>query len=115
MKKIFYWCPFIDKVATIKAVINSCVGLIKYTDNNKPHIIDVAGEFGEFKDDLNKKNIKIIKLSKLNYIKKLPIHGFLKSRLTYLIIFFSSFNRLKNLLNQEKPEYLIVHLITSLF
>ena len=31
MKKIFYWCPFIDKVATIKAVIKSCESFKKYS------------------------------------------------------------------------------------
>ena len=114
MKKIFYWCPFIDKVATIKAVINSCIGLRRYTKNNTPYIIDVAGEFEEFEDKLCKENINSIKLYKSSYIKNLPIHGFLKSRLTYLIIFFLSFSKLKSLLNKEKPDYLIVHLITSL-
>jgi|TARA_B110000259_G_scaffold188488_1_gene248133 glycosyltransferase involved in cell wall biosynthesis len=114
MKKIFYWCPFIDKVATIKAVINSCIGLKRYTKNNTPYIIDVTGEFEEFEDKLCKENINSIKLYKSSYIKNLPIHGFLKSRLTYLIIFFLSFGKLKSLLNKEKPDYLIVHLITSL-
>ena len=114
MKKIFYWCPFIDKVATIKAVINSCIGLRRYTKNNTPYIIDAAGEFEEFENKLCKENINSIKLYKSSYIKNLPIHGFLKSRMTYLIIFFLSFSKLKSLLNKEKPDYLIVHLITSL-
>jgi glycosyltransferase involved in cell wall biosynthesis len=114
MKKIFYWCPFIDKVATIKAVINSCIGLRRYTKNNTPYIIDVAGEFEEFEDKLHKENINSIKLYKSSYIKNLPIHGFLKSRFTYLIIFFLSFSKLKGLLNKEKPDYLIIHLVTSL-
>jgi glycosyltransferase involved in cell wall biosynthesis len=114
MKKIFYWCPFIDKVATVKAVVNSCIGLRKYTKNNQPYIIDAAGEFEDISDKMNKENIITIKLYKSNYIKNLPIHGFLKSRLTYFIIFFLSFNKLKKLINKEKPDYLIAHLITSL-
>ena len=52
MKKIYYWCPFIDKVATVKAVINSCEGLLKYTKNKIPHIIDAAGEFCDFEKPL---------------------------------------------------------------
>ena len=28
-KKIFYWCPFIDKVATVKSVTNSALALEK--------------------------------------------------------------------------------------
>ncbi len=114
MKKIYYWCPFIDKVATVKAVINSCEGLLKYTKNKIPHIIDAAGEFYDFEKPLKNKNISLIKLSKNSYIKKLPKHGFIWSRLTYIIIFFLSFNKLRKLLINEKPDYLIVHLITSL-
>ena len=57
MKKIFYWCPFIDKVATVKAVVNSCIGLRKYTKNNQPYIIDAAGEFEDISDKMNKENI----------------------------------------------------------
>ena len=58
MKKIFYWCPFIDKVATVKAVINSCEGLKKYTDHKIPVIIDAVGEFEEYEELLKKKKSK---------------------------------------------------------
>tara|TARA_B100001758_G_C18387330_1_gene600897 strand:+ start:196 stop:1341 length:1146 start_codon:yes stop_codon:yes gene_type:complete len=114
MKKIFYWCPFIDKVATVKAVINSCEGLQKYTKNKIPYIIDAAGEFDGFEKSLKNKNISLIKLSKYPYINKLPKYGFIMSRLTYIIIFLLSFNKLRKLLINEKPDYFIVHLITSL-
>tara|TARA_B100000965_G_scaffold387785_1_gene391554 strand:+ start:5 stop:1150 length:1146 start_codon:yes stop_codon:yes gene_type:complete len=114
MKKIYYWCPFIDKVATVKAVINSCEGLQKYTKNKIPYIIDAAGEFDGLEKSLRNKNISLIKLSKYSYINKLPKYGFIKSRLTYIIIFLFSFNKLRKLLINEKPDYFIVHLITSL-
>tara|TARA_Y100000590_G_scaffold469759_1_gene659588 strand:+ start:9438 stop:10583 length:1146 start_codon:yes stop_codon:yes gene_type:complete len=114
MKKIFYWCPFIDKVATVKAVINSCEGLQRYTKNKIPYIIDAAGEFDGFEKSLKNKNISLIKLSKYSYINKLPKYGFIMSRLTYIIIFLLSFNKLRKLLINEKPDYFIVHLITSL-
>ena len=112
--KILYWCPFIDKVATVKAVINSCEGLQRYTKNKIPYIIDAAGEFDGFEKSLKNKNISLIKLSKYSYINKLPKYGFIMSRLTYIIIFLLSFNKLRKLLINEKPDYFIVHLITSL-
>jgi len=47
--KILYWCPFISKVATIKAVVNSAEGLIKYSKNTiKPEIMNVFGEWSDY-------------------------------------------------------------------
>ena len=58
--------------------------------------------------------INIIKLNNNNFYNLLPRGGFIRSRLSYLIIFFLNFNKLKNLINNEKPDYLIIHLMTSL-
>ena len=44
----------------------------------------------------------------------LPKGGFLRSRLSYLFIFIKSSPSLLKLINLEKPDYLIIHLITSL-
>ena len=50
MQKVFYWCPFISKVATIRAVIKSAQSLKKYSNKRyEPTIINVAGEWNEFK------------------------------------------------------------------
>ena len=38
----------------------------------------------------------------------------MKSRFSYLFIFFISLFKLLKLINSEKPDYLIIHLITSL-
>ena len=47
--KILYWCPFIDKVATIRAVLNSVYALNKYSKNKiKPEIINAVGEWNEY-------------------------------------------------------------------
>ena len=32
MKNIYYWCPFIGNIATIKAVVNSAYSLAKYSN-----------------------------------------------------------------------------------
>ena len=61
-KKIFFWCPFVDKVATVKSVLNSAKSLTKYSNGHyKCSIIDVAGEWGSYSDDINKNKMEIIK------------------------------------------------------
>ena len=113
-KKIFYWCPFIDKVATIKAVINSCCGLKRYSNNLIPVIINCFSEFDEHEKFLSRKNINVINLTKFRFIKKIPNKGFFFSRILYLTIFLFSFIPLTKLIKKEEPEYFISHLITSL-
>ena len=113
--KIFYWSPFFSNVATIKAVTRSAESLIKFPRNEKYKVslIDAIGEWEQNKDIINNK-ISIIKLSNINLINYLPKGGFLKSRISYLTIFFWNFFKLKNLINKEVPDFLIIHLMTSL-
>ena len=108
--KIFYWAPWIGKVGTIKAVINSADILEKYSKNSiRTKIIDAVGEWKEYE----KKN-RYISLSRIKFHRYLPKRGFFNSRLSYLIIFFFSFIPLLNLIKKEKPDFLITQLITSL-
>ena len=109
---IFYWSPFITKVATVSSVIRSAESLIKYSKKNvKVSLIDAVGEWEEYHNTINSK-IHIVKLNNTHYYKNLPRGGFIKSRLSYIIIFFLSFNKLKNLINNKKPNFLIIHLMT---
>ena len=111
---IFYWSPFISKVATISSAIRSAESLVKYSQKQiDVSIIDSIGEWEEYKDIINPK-IKIIKLNNKNYYKRLPRGSYIKSRLSYLIIFFLNFNKLKKLINKKKPDFLIIHLMTVL-
>ncbi len=111
---IFYWSPFISKVATISSAIRSAESLVKYSQKQiNVSIIDSIGEWEEYKDIINPK-IKIIKLNNKNYYKRLPRGSYIKSRLSYLIIFFLNFNKLKKLINKKKPNFLIIHLMTVL-
>ena len=92
MKKIFYWSPHIDKVATIKAVINSAYSLKLYSNNEyDPYIINVAGEWDEYQSTLKEKGINLIKLTNSNVIKNRNIKGFIRSRLIYYYIFIIAF------------------------
>ena len=114
--KIFYWSPFISKVATVSSVIRSAESILKYAkkrNNINVAIIDAIGEWKIYKKIINPK-IEIINLSNKNILAYLPKGGFLKSRLSYVLIFVLSFLKLLNLINKEKPNYIITHLLTSL-
>ena len=114
--KIFYWSPFISKVATVSTVIRSAESILKYSkkeNNVNIAIIDAIGEWKNYKKLIDP-NIEIINLNKRTIIEYLPKGGVLKSRLSYILIFILNFFKLLNLINKEKPDYLIAHLMTSL-
>ncbi len=114
--KIFYWSPFISKVATVSSVIRSAESILKYSkskDSINVAIIDAIGEWTNYRKIIDQK-IKIINLKKKSIFETLPKEGFFKSRLSYVIIFVINFFKLIKLINKEKPDYLIAHLLTSL-
>ncbi len=113
-KTIYYWSPFLTEIATSKAVINSAYSLQKYYSNYESFIIDAVGEFSTKLDEINEKKIKIINLKKYNLVRFLPKHGKLKSRISFIIIFITSFFGLKKILQKDKPDFIIIHLITLL-
>ena len=113
-KKIFYWSPFLVPIATPKAVINSAYALERYSDNYECSIINLFGEFNFFKEDIEKKEINLKNDFFSKIYKFLPHKGKIKSRFSFLIIFILSFFPLKKIILDEKPDYLIVQLITSL-
>ena len=81
MKYIYYWSPFLTKVATTHAVINSAISVKKYSKRYEPIIIDVCGEFEKYDELLKKNKIRRRKLISINYHDYLPKTGFIKSRL----------------------------------
>lgn len=113
-KKIYYWSPHLTEIATAKAVINSAYSLNKYFKNFETFVIDSIGEFFLREEELKKKKINLIKLNKINYIKYLPKYGKFKSRVSFIAIFLLNFFPLIKLLKKNKPDFLIIHLITSL-
>jgi glycosyltransferase involved in cell wall biosynthesis len=110
MKKIFFWSPHINpQVATVKSVTNSLKSLIRYKKNFNLSLINVFGEW----DQLNFKDLqKIDLLSDKKDLDKKKYKGFLNSRLLYLQIFFNSYIPLKKILKRDRPDFLIIHLIT---
>lgn len=113
--KVFYWCPFTSKVATITAVINSADSLQKFSNNKiNSYIINVFGEWNDYLENIKNKNIKLIFLSKFDFRNFLFCTGFMRSRLSYLFIYFYYFFSLLKILKKEEPNFLVIHLITSL-
>ena len=113
-KTIYYWSPYLTEIATSKAVINSAYSLKKYFQKYETVIIDSMGEFSNKYKEINEKKISLLKLSKVNFVPFLPKHGKINSRISYLIIFIASFFPLIKLLRNKKPDFLVIHLITSL-
>jgi glycosyltransferase involved in cell wall biosynthesis len=114
MTKIYYWSPHLSNdIATIKSVKNSAISFKDYSNNYSISILDAVGEWTSHKELFLNKNIDIISLGK-NIYNSLLRGSFLKSRFSYIKIFLFSFFPLLNILKKNKPDYLIVHLITSL-
>lgn len=113
-KKVYYWSPFLSPIATCKAVINSAYTLSKFSNNYESSILNFFCEFDFFKEQIRKKNINLINYYKFNLSKYLPYQGILKSRLSFIIFFILGFFPLIKILKKQKPDYLIIQLITSL-
>ena len=110
--KIFYWAPILSNIATLKAVVNSAESLMRYSDHYDVTLINAAGEFNKFKKDNIKSNIYDLNKDLVN--QNLPGIGYTKTRLSMMYIFFKSFFSLKKYLKQERPDFIIIHLLTSL-
>ncbi len=113
-KKIFYWSPSLVNIATNKAVINSAHAMNKYGKEFECCIINFFGEFEKYRSIILEKEIKLINYFNKSLINYFPKHGKIKSRFSFLVIFIMSFFPLKNLIKKKSPDYLIIHLITSL-
>ena len=114
MKKIYYWSPYIGNIATVKAVINSAYSLTKFSKNKFiPTILNSCGEWDIFKEELNNKKINVLGFNNSFKINT-KINGFFKSRITYIKVFITCFFSLKKTILNDKPNFLIAHLITSL-
>ena len=113
-KKIFYWAPCLNKVGTIISSMNSAIAMAKYNNQEyEIYMINVFGEWNEYENNLKNNGVKIINLT-FNYYNFLPKSGFFSSRFSYWIIFLISFIPLLYLLKKKQPNFIILHLITSL-
>lgn len=113
-KKVYYWAPFIDKVATVKSIINSASSLSKYSKKYEAIIINALGEWDEYEDILFRNNIKIHQLTENKFLKNIKGKGFIRSRAAYMYIIFKATVPLMLFIKKKKPEYLMIHLMTSI-
>ena len=112
-KKIFYWSPCLSHVGTVISTLNSAIALSKYSNEFDVSILNVCGEWDKYNDQIEKNSINLINLN-FKYFKYLPKTGYIGSRFSYIVIFIFSFIPLLRIIRFQKPEVLILHLITSL-
>lgn len=111
---IHYWCPYLTNIATISSVKRSATFLNKFNNKNKLQV-EIINSYGEWSHLLKKENHVIIKkpLTYINLFSLLPKTKFF-SKLSLMLISFIAFIPLLIKLNREKPDYLIIHLLTAL-
>ena len=111
---IMYWSPSLVNIATNKAVLNSALSLGKYSNNYEYTLLNFFGEFTPNKAEIDKNGGKIINHFSSFVCKLLPRHGKLRSRISFFFMVILSFFPLKNIIKIKKPDFLIIHLLTSL-
>ena len=68
-KKIYYWSPFFSNIATIKAVLNSSISIKKFSNNiYKPALINVIGEWDDYKKIIEDNKIEVIEFGDGKYM-----------------------------------------------
>ena len=111
-KEIYYWSPFLGRIATVRSVINSMIGLKRYRGNQyKINLINCYGEWNSYRSRLKREHINILDLQKKLNVN-IDLHGFFFSRLIYFFTLIVSYKKLKVLLIKNQPNFLIVHLLT---
>ena len=75
-KTILYWSPCLNKIGTVISTINSAIAMSKYCKNDYYiKIVNVFGEWNEYKIFFSDNNIEVIDLN-FNYYNFLPKKGF---------------------------------------
>jgi glycosyltransferase involved in cell wall biosynthesis len=113
--QICYWSPFLTHIATVDAVKNSAISVKKYLASDKEFkvkILNSCGEWNFYKD--NKDNIDVYDIQNINLYKILPKKGFIFSRLSFFVIFLLNLIPLLKFIKKEKPDFIIIHLLTIL-
>lgn len=111
---IHYWCPYLTDIATISSVKRSATFLNKFKNKDKLQV-EIINSYGEWSHLFRNENAIVVKqpLTFVNLFNLLPKRKFI-SKLTLLLISLISFFPLLLKVNKEKPDYLIIHLLTAL-
>ena len=64
-KEVYYWSPFLGRVATIRSVVNSMVGLKRFNNKlYKINLINCYGEWNSFRPRLKQEKINVVNIQK---------------------------------------------------
>lgn len=91
--------------------MNSIKSLNRYSEDYQTVLLNTFGEWNYFKN--YNKDIKFLDLflaKKFNINNN--ITGFIKSRIYYIIIGIFSFKSLFSVIKKDRPDYIIIHLLT---
>ncbi len=114
---LIYWCPYLSKVATVQAVLNSAASVKQYSKNNlNPQILNSVGEWNEYEEYIKSKDINLINfINSRTFYTNLPRNSYLKSRISYLLISgISIFKLYKFLKKKSENDIFIIHLISAI-
>ena len=111
---IMYWSPSLVNIATNKAVINSAISLKKYEKIYDCTLLNFFGEHNMSREEIEKNGVKLQNCFSNTISNFLPRHGKIKSRISFIFMVLFSFFPLKKTIKKQKPDYLIIHLLTSL-
>ena len=87
---------------------------MRYGSNYESSILNFFGEFNKYEQEIEKEKIQLIDFYKLDVAKFLPYKGKIKSRFSFFVLFILGVFPLMKTLKKNKPDFLIIHLITSL-
>ena len=87
---------------------------MKFDKNYESYLLNFFGEFSKHEKEIDNNKIELLNLFKINLVKFLPSEGKMRSRFSFFLMFLIGFFPLKKILKVNQPDYLIVHLITSL-
>lgn len=87
---------------------------MRYGSNYESSILNFFGEFNKYEQEIEKEKIQLIDFYKLDVAKFLPYKGKIKSRFSFFVLFILGVFPLMKILKKNKPDFLIIHLITSL-
>lgn len=107
--KIIYWAPYMGKVGTIKAVINSARAM-KQFGNNEVYIIKAYSEWEGCEDEIRNIGANVIDFKLKKIFPKLPEHN-LGFRISMIVIMLFSLSKLIKVYNSHKPDIVIANLL----
>ena len=89
MIKVFYWAPFISKIATPIAVINSAISLKKYSRGTiEPTIISLFNEWSDYQRNYQNYKLIFLNLFKFKFSLNFPDKGFFLVEFLFSLFFY---------------------------